>query len=179
MPPENVTRSARPFRVRRTTVADLAALVSLVEAVAAEGRWIGVEHVDRAQRHDQLRAALADPHEGAFVAEAGAAGELIGQLGMSLRSYGVADVGMLVAASWRGRGVGKALLGAGIDWARGAGAHKVALQVWPHNEAARGLYRRFGFVEEGLLRRHYRRRNGELWDAVIMGLLLDEPPPAG
>src|SRR5438132_10638636 len=31
----------------------------------------------------------------------------------------------------------------------------------------------FGFEEEGLLRRQYRRRNGELWDALVMGLLLD------
>ena len=61
--------------------------------------------------------------------------------------------------------------------ARDLGAHKVALQVWPHNEAARRLYLRHGFVEEGLLRRHYPRRNGELWDAVIMGLILDETSP--
>jgi hypothetical protein len=25
---------------------------------------------------------------------------------------------------------------------------KLGLQVWPHNEAARALYRKFGFVEE-------------------------------
>jgi RimJ/RimL family protein N-acetyltransferase len=52
--------------------------------------------------------------------------------------------------------------------------------VWPHNQSARRLYRSFGFEEEGYLRRHYRRRNGELWDAVIMGLLLfDETSEAG
>jgi RimJ/RimL family protein N-acetyltransferase len=32
----------------------------------------------------------------------------------------------------------------------------------------------FGFVEEGYLRRHYRRRNGQLCDAVMMALVLDE-----
>jgi RimJ/RimL family protein N-acetyltransferase len=53
----------------------------------------------------------------------------------------------------------------------------VALQVWPHNQAARRLYLRHGFAEEGLLRRHYPRRNGELWDAVVMGLVLDETSP--
>lgn len=95
-----------------------------------------------------------------------------------MAGYGVADLGMLVADGWRGRGVGSALLVAGIDWARQAGAHKVALQVWPHNQAAIALYEKFGFGREGLLRRHYRRRNGELWDAVVMGLLLD-PDRAG
>lgn len=63
---------------------------------------------------------------------------------------------------------------AAVGWARESGLHKLVLQVWPHNERARALYRKFGFVEEGYLRRHYRRRNGQLWDAVMMGLVLDE-----
>ena len=29
------------------------------------------------------------------------------------------------------------------------------------------------FQREGYLTRHYRRRSGELWDAIIMGLRLD------
>jgi ribosomal protein S18 acetylase RimI-like enzyme len=85
----------------------------------------------------------------------------------------VADLGMAVLAAWRGRGVGSALLAEGIDQARAAGAHKIALQVWPHNRAAIALYERFGFQREGYLTRHYRRRSGELWDAVIMSLRLD------
>ena len=100
-------------------------------------------------------------------------GAIVGLLGIELTSYGVADFGMMVAADRRGQGIGSALMAAAIEWARTAGAHKLSLQVWPHNEAARALYRKFGFEEEGLLRRQYRRRNGELWDAIVMGLLLD------
>lgn len=165
----------RLFRVRQGAVADLDAVVDLLERVAAEGRWLGSEHVDRKERHDHYLASLGSHDDALFVADA--AGEVVGHLGMTMRPYGVADVGMLVAAPWRGRGVGTALLGYGIDWARNAGAHKVALQVWPHNDAARALYRTFGFAEEGVLHRHYRRRNGELWDAVIMGLALDGTGP--
>jgi ribosomal protein S18 acetylase RimI-like enzyme len=81
----------------------------------------------------------------------------------------VADVGMLIIEGWRGRGIGRALLDAAIDWAATAGAHKMALETWPHNDAAIQLYRRAGFVEEGRKVRHYRRQNGELWDSVLMG----------
>jgi RimJ/RimL family protein N-acetyltransferase len=169
------TDTDRAFRIRSGRVADLPGVLDLLEAVAAEGRWIGAESIDREQRRAALVESIADPAAAVFVADA--AGAVIGQLGMALRPYGVAEIGMLVAASWRGRGVGSALLGAGIDWAGAAGAHKVALQVWTHNDAARALYRRFGFVEEGVLRRHYRRRNGERWDAIIMGLFLDGPAP--
>ena len=58
------------------------------------------------------------------------------------------------------------------------GRTRSRLQAWPHNTGAIALYRRAGFVEEGVLRRHYRRRNGELWGVVVMGLLLDEEPRA-
>jgi hypothetical protein len=36
-----------------------------------------------------------------------------------------------------------------------------------------GLYRKVGFIEEGRLRKHYRRQSGELWDVIVMGLLLE------
>jgi RimJ/RimL family protein N-acetyltransferase len=148
--------------------------VELYADVAAEGRWIAAEApVDREVRHRRMSELLGRRDARLLVAVAG--GELVGQLGIELARYGVADLGMLVAAPWRGRGVGSALVAAALAWAREAGAHKVALQVWPHNQAAISLYEKFGFQREGLLRRHYRRRNGERWDAVVMGLLLDEP----
>ena len=160
------------FEIRRARPGDLDTLVELYADVAAEGRWIAAEApVDRAMRRRRMSELLDRPDGAMFVAEA--AGELVGQLGMELARYGVADLGMLVAAAWRGRGVGSALVAAGLAWAREAGAHKVALQVWPHNSAAIALYERFGFQREGYLTRHYRRRSGELWDAVIMGLRLD------
>jgi ribosomal protein S18 acetylase RimI-like enzyme len=152
--------------------ADVDPLLDLVAAVAGEGRWISVEApVDLAGRRLRIVEELEGEHTVMLVAEAG--GELVGQLDLRLARYGVADLGMLVAEGWRRRGVGSALLAEAIARARAAGAHKLALQVWPHNTAALALYERFGFVREGYLTAHYRRRSGELWDAVIMGLRLD------
>jgi ribosomal protein S18 acetylase RimI-like enzyme len=79
---------------------------------------------------------------------------------------------MAVAREWRGLGVGSALLAAAVERARAHGLHKLSLAVFPHNEAAIALYRRFGFVEEGRRVEHFRRASGELWDAIEMGLLL-------
>jgi RimJ/RimL family protein N-acetyltransferase len=158
--------------VRPAREDDLDAMVDLTVAVAEEGRWIGTEApVDRERRRQRYAGDIQRDDTGVFVADAG--GQLVGHLGLVLARYGVADLGMLVADGWRGRGVGRALLRAGVAWARQAGAHKISLQVWPHNRAAIALYERFGFQREGLLRGHYRRRSGELWDAVVMGLPLE------
>ena len=99
--------------------------------------------------------------------------ELVGHIFVIETSFGYGEIGMLVIAPWRGRGVGGALMAAAIEWARGRGLHKLALSVFPHNDAAIALYRKFGFVEEGRRVRHMRRASGELWDLIEMGLLLE------
>lgn len=154
-------------------------MYEIFEATAAEGRWIGTElPIDREERLASWERVFFDPQTGVmFVAEQD--GEVLGSANLSWEHRsgcggGVVELGMSVAQSHRGRGVGRSLVGACLAWARASGAHKIALQVWPHNAAARALYERFGFAEEGYLRRHWRRRNGETWDAVIMGLLVDE-----
>jgi RimJ/RimL family protein N-acetyltransferase len=75
-------------------------------------------------------------------------------------------------ATGAGRGVGSALVQAAIDWARGQGLHKLCLEVFPHNTVAIALYRKSGFVEEGLRRQQYRRASGEFWNSIVMGLAL-------
>ncbi len=170
------------MRIRRAEAADVDGMIASYESVAAEGRFIGGElPIDDAAVRARWLERMNDPTEALFVAEAG--GAIVGMAGV--RGTEIADLGMHVIEGWRGRGVGSGLLRAVIDWARAAGAHKLALQVWPHNAAAIRLYAGFGFEQEGYLRRHWRRKNGELWDAVIMGLpipeneapaALEEPP---
>ncbi|HEY6707116.1 MAG TPA: GNAT family N-acetyltransferase, partial [Actinomycetota bacterium] len=164
------TRAA--VSVRDATPTDVDALVDMLVAVAGEGRWIGTEAPVDVERRRRRMVEEVDSDD-VIVLVAEAKGMPVGQLGLHLAPYGVADLGMAVAAGWRGRGVGTALLAEAVERARKAGAHKLALQVWPHNAAALALYERFGFRREGYLTRHYRRRSGELWDAVVMGLRLD------
>jgi GNAT superfamily N-acetyltransferase len=97
---------------------------------------------------------------------------VVGELKVDPSWMGFGEIGMMVAAGWRGRGVGTALVAAAIPWARAQGLHKLALSVFPHNDAAIALYLKFGFVQEGRLVKHIRRANGELWDLIEMGLLL-------
>ena len=79
----------------------------------------------------------------------------------------MADLGLMVAASHRRRGIGRALLEQAVVWARDAGVRKLELHVFPWNEPAIRLYEPFGFEREGLRREHY-RRGGEFVDAILM-----------
>ena len=159
--------------IRPETEDDVDGVLDVLEAVAAEGRWIGTEvPFDREARAQRTREKLSHPDVFAgFVADAG--GRVVGSIGLDLFPYGVVDLGMALLDGYRGQGAGTRLLERGIEWARQAGAHKMTLQVWPHNERAIALYEKLGFAHEGRLRRHYRRQSGECWDALVMGLLLD------
>ncbi len=159
-------------RVRQARPEDLDELLDLYEAVAEERVHIGGEPpVDRPRRKAAWLELMDPETPGAsFVVEED--GAIVGQLGIS--GEGRFEIGMWVRADRRGEGIGTTLVEAALDYAREHGAYKVSLEVWPHNSAAIALYERFGFEREGYLRKHWRRRNGELWDSVVMGLVLDE-----
>jgi RimJ/RimL family protein N-acetyltransferase len=93
-------------------------------------------------------------------------------LHVDVSRHGFGEFGMLVDRDWRGRGVGSALLQATVEWARGHGLHKLCLEVFAQNSAAIALYRKYGFMEEGRRMKQYRRDSGELWESIVMGLLL-------
>ena len=146
-------------------------MAELFAAVAAERDGIATEPpVDVNER----AAVFARGAGGSVVAVAG--GELIGMLHVEVSRHGFGELGMLVDRAWRGRGVGSALLAAAVTWARGRGLHKLCLEVFAHNTAAIGLYRRCGFREEGRRVQQYRRASGELWASIVMGRVLRAAP---
>jgi RimJ/RimL family protein N-acetyltransferase len=160
--------------VRGMRPADVPEALDLLESVAAEGIWLGTEPgFDRHRRGQHWLEGLADPMVRTLVMADPATDRLVGQGSVHLARYGVAELGMNLVADSRGRGLGGQLLDALLDAARGLGAHKAELQVWPHNEPAIRLYLSRGFVVEGRIRAHYRRSSGEVWDAILMGAALD------
>ena len=163
------------LRVREAVGSDFDDWCDLYEAVASERIWIaGEPPIDREMRREVFERYLASPDLITFIADRD--GKQVGHLGIEIQR-GIATIGMLVASEARGTGVGSALMAACVEWCRAKRAHKITLTLWPHNRAARALYERYGFVEEGRLARHYRRSSGELWDAITMGLVLDTESP--
>jgi RimJ/RimL family protein N-acetyltransferase len=160
----------RPARPR-----DAASFLHLYRAVAAEGRFIRTERVTRTvgDYRRQFRRSWT-PDQAVLVAVAD--DEVVGQVSIAREEHPVtrhvATFGMTVAAEWRGRGVGSALLEEALHWARAFRVEKVELTVYPNNEGAIALYRRFGFVEEGRLVRHSKKSHG-YEDEILMGIWLD------
>ena len=158
--------------VRKAEATDAEGLTELGTAVGSEPEgWLittgGWRTAGEERRY--LRAIRRYPNAAVFVAED--EGLIVGRLSVARdqhpASRHVADIGLMVAASHRRRGIGTALLEASVAWARHAGVRKLELHVFPWNEAAIKLYERFGFVQEGYRRAQY-MRDGEYVDAILM-----------
>ncbi|HVA37999.1 MAG TPA: GNAT family N-acetyltransferase [Candidatus Dormibacteraeota bacterium] len=167
-----MNRPGDPPSLRRATLADIPALGDLLEAVGTEGRWIATEPpLDRRRFAFHIRSFIERESHLCLVVP-GEDGSLLGELTAWPEEPRSATIGMCVAARSRRAGIGTALLLASIDWARERSLERLELKVFPHNDAARALYVKMGFVQTGIERASIRRRNGERWDAVMMALEL-------
>ena len=84
----------------------------------------------------------------------------------------IGSLGMGVLAPYRGKGVGKALISAALQKARAKGLTRIELTVRENNKAAIALYKKFGFVAEGI---HINGVciEGQYENHIFMALLFD------
>jgi RimJ/RimL family protein N-acetyltransferase len=116
------------------------------------------------RRGDALPLAVTDPADGSLLAS----------IELRMRGEGRAELGYVVAAWARGRGVGTRALRMLAQWAfETLRLERLELLVQPGNEASLALGERVGFTREGLLRSHSLVR-GERKDMVMMSLLRGE-----
>ncbi len=166
------------MRVRPAIVEDADALAGAMAAIAEEGSWLAAEApVDRAAAALRFHTAIVSPEHAVWTLLDGDGDgdgdgddeRVVGCAALHpTAADGVLSLGMLIVASARGRGGGRALLDAARDWAGRDGAHKIELEVWIDNARAIAFYAGAGFVVEGLRRDHYRRRDGRLRSVLIM-----------
>lgn len=129
---------------------------------------------------DRWRKRLAEPPEGSFSLLACVDDEVVGQLGLftftqNPRRRHVGQIGMAVRDDWQGKGVGSALMDAAIDLADNwLNLTRLELEVYPDNEPAVALYKKFGFVIEGTLK-NFAYRDGQYVDVYAMARLRKSP----
>ena len=149
-------------------------LVVLASAVAGEEEgWLLADARWRSAGDERryIRALQRHPDAAVYVAELDG-GELVGRLSLMRdphpSSAHVADLGLMVAAAHRRRGIGTALMRAAEEWARRGGRHEARAARLPAQPAAIALYEKLGYEREGLRRGHYASADGRLADVILM-----------
>jgi ribosomal-protein-alanine N-acetyltransferase len=147
------------YRIRPAVRGDAPALAAL------ERRCFGDPWSESA-----FREALESPWGSGVVAEGprGVVGYLVAR-----EAGGSGEVlNLAVAPEARRRGVGRALLEAGIDAMAAHGVDEVYLEVRESNRSAQALYLGYGFRPVGQRRAYYRNPRE---DAVVLRLTLADP----
>lgn len=80
-----------------------------------------------------------------------------------------AEFGICILKDYWGYGIGQVLLENILMWADSAGIKKISLTVIETNVKAIELYRRYDFIEEGLLINDRIHKDGKYYNTVIMG----------
>lgn len=83
----------------------------------------------------------------------------------------VADISVYVERSWRGKGVGRALLEKLTELGRQHGFHKLVLSAFPDNAGGMALYAKSGFRTVGIYHEQG-QLDGKWVDTIVMEKLL-------
>lgn len=154
--------------IRHSTRDDRDAIIAIYAEASAYGNTLQLPYPGQAlwekrltERPDHVRSLVAEHN-----------GEVVGQLSLVAmehpRRKHVATIGLAVKGSAQGQGVGSALMAAALDIADNwLDTRRVELEVYADNESAIGLYKKFGFEQEGRCR-DYAFKGGEYTDALIM-----------
>jgi RimJ/RimL family protein N-acetyltransferase len=95
----------------------------------------------------------------------------IGSLSRPIFAH-VGSLGIGVMADYRGQGIGEKLIRITLEKAKEIGLTRIELTVRAPNKAAFALYKKIGFIEEGLHRKAV-RIDTLYEDLISMGLLFD------
>jgi putative acetyltransferase len=168
------------IRIRRATPKDAASYARIMGDLDVFGNLLQMPYADE----EMWRARLTDscaPGKTDLSLVAEIDGEVVGTAGLhpvgpAQRRRHAMMLGISISKDAQGKGVGTALMRALIDYAdRWAGVLRIELSVFPDNERAIKLYRKFGFELEGT-HKAYAMRDGKYVDSLSMARLHPEQP---
>jgi putative acetyltransferase len=173
------TTAAR-LTVRRATVADAGAFARMLSDPAVFPQLLQMPYGNAELWHARLTDNALPGKPDLLLLACADDGEVVGGAGLhpagaSPRRRHAMCLGMQVQPAWQGQGVGTLLLQSLCDYAdKWLGLLRLELEVYSDNHRAQALYRRFGFVDEGV-RRCFALRDGEYVDTLAMGRLNPAP----
>jgi [ribosomal protein S5]-alanine N-acetyltransferase len=130
--------------------------------------WSSPAHADVAQTAVYIEATLA--LQGAHVwAITETGGEALGRIGLFVLREGVGEIGIILRADVRGRGLASKTLALVEVYAFDTlGLHRLMADIDPENASSVRLFERAGFQREGLLRGHWKTHLG-VRDTLMLG----------
>ena len=165
--------------IREAKKDDAKALIEYVNTISGESDFMTFGPGEFGMSIEQEESFLDNVagQKNAIYLIAVAGGRIIGSLNFSggarPRIAHTGEFGVSVLKEYWGNGIGTELIKYLIKWSKESGViRKINLRVRTDNASAIRLYKKLGFVEEGVKTREF-LINSRFYDSMLMGLAID------
>lgn len=169
-------KNGKYVTIRQAELIDAKNLLNTIKTYIPQSEFIP-KHADEIklsieQEKEWINSFLINDHSLLLVAEYD--NYIIGNIDLTGNSRKVmthtAVIGMGMIEEWRNAGLGTALLNAIIQWAKNNPILEIIwLQVYTENILGMALYRKMGFVENGILKNFFKHEN-KYYDNMTMSM---------
>lgn len=166
--------------IRKANKSDAKALIEYLSIIGGESDFLtfGLGEFGRTveQEEEFIVNILMKNNSLFIIAEIN--GKVVGNLNFSggprQRNAHVGEFGVSVLKEYWGKSIGEELIKYLIDWSGNSEIiRKINLRVRTDNTRAIQLYKRLGFLEEGILKRDF-LIDDKFYDSLLMGLFTDK-----
>jgi putative acetyltransferase len=178
--PTDTRTAAARIVVRRVTAADAEGFAAMLAHPDVFPWLLQMPYADAEKWRARFSAGAVPGAADVLLVAESEGGEVVGGAGLhpvsnSPRRRHAMSIGMQVQPAWQRQGVGSTLMRALCDYAdHWLGLLRLELEVYADNHKAQALYKRFGFVQEGL-HRCDTLRAGQYVDSLSMARLNPAP----
>lgn len=176
---KEIMMDSKKLIIRKAKKTDAKAITEYINFVAGESDFFtfGFGQYDKSAEQEEELIESTLHNENSLIIIAEIDDKIVGCLSFSggsrQRIAHRGELGISVLKEYWGLGVGKELLQYLIDWSKNSGIiKKINLKVRTDNIRAIRLYKKLGFLEEGVIKRDF-LMNGEFYDSFLMGLLIN------
>lgn len=169
-------KNGKTVTLRHVEVADAERIIAFVHGFVYDSEYVPLTEGEFAPTLEEEKALLQSylDRENCVFLVAEHEGTIIGNINVDGSKRKVMEhtavFGMGMWKEWQGTGLGTALLGEAIHWAKENPILEMLwLQVYAENEAGLALYRKMGFQEHGRTPNFF-KQNGRYHDEILMHL---------
>jgi len=173
------TKKGAVVTIRKAKVSDAKAILEYTNTISKESDFLtfGEGEFNKTVEEEELFIENVSKRNNALFIIAEIEGKIVGTLNFSggarPRTMHTGEFGVSVLKEYWGNGIGTELIKYLIEWCKNSNViRKINLRVRRDNYSAIHVYKKLGFIEEGVITRDF-RINDIFYDSIFMGLQID------
>ncbi len=173
-----MTKKGEEVTLRTALPEDAGAILKTIKSTSPERSYVLMEQYGKNPESEKEYIRRMDREENLLLVAVindsvvGSLGALQADEGENPQTGHILRVGLHLAESYRGLGIGSEMLKYAIEWAKEHGFKKMEASIFTSNKRSLHLFSNAGFQEEGTRRKRFWVGNDYI-DEVLMGKVLE------